>query len=208
MILTALRLAVLVLIGLPVFGQPSAVAGEVTDSGGSPIESTVVCRQLASDFAVEVTTDGVGQFEIAKLPQGQYRLEVSPSSAGFLSMNSGPFQYNFPHTMSFNFILPLDFSDMQVLTVSAHNSTVLVAGDLGWNPEAPPLSLCFSASQGKICRHTNEFGQYYLRLARGTYRLVVSQNEQVLLTKTVDLSTFGGRYFVAVDRSELAVRQR
>jgi hypothetical protein len=83
-------LAVFVALALPAFGEaaePGSIAGTVTAKvGGAPLEGVEVCAEAVVEgggFGC-ATTDALGEYGIVGLPAGQYKVEFSARSIGYV----------------------------------------------------------------------------------------------------------------------------
>ncbi|MBO9559489.1 MAG: TonB-dependent receptor [Caulobacter sp.] len=105
-----------------------ALAGTVTDAGGSPVGGAAVkVKSLAQGFQRDLVTDADGRFRIALIPSGGYA--VSISKAGYQPINDSNVRVTVGSTANFGFTInELGASVSEVVVTGAANPQLDFAG--------------------------------------------------------------------------------
>lgn len=162
--------------------HPPAMKGEITDTSGGAIESTIVLtKEYDSSFRLERKTDANGAFSVQELESDRYLVEIS--APGFYTQRFSPVVDRFPKTIGMYVKLELNWSTLQSHPYTS-TPLIVMAGQL--EVESGPvqgLELCFSWSDETSCDVTNQFGQYYVQVdARdGIHHVTLRDPEAKLL---------------------------
>ena len=116
--LPLLAVSLILLVGMPALAQSTAILqGKVTDPKGAVVpNATVVVRNEGTSVERTAQTDGEGNYQLAALPVGNYRVEVQ--AQGFQRTTVSSLVVEVAQTVVQNFQLEIGDISQQVLVTS------------------------------------------------------------------------------------------
>ncbi len=169
-----------------------ALSGRVTDvaGGGVPWAAVTIHKLSGEAFVQSFQTDKQGNYSFPELPDGEYSVEAE--TRGFVSVTYKPVRIYFPGQVQENFVL--EAAGLGEGGVYASSQLVGELFRRGARVTSARICVTHTGDQGRpFCTVTNRFGQYFLDVSPGIYKVTVDVGGHVDAEQRMDM-TIAGEY--------------